>query len=162
MIMRIHVLVVHMYAYCLTTVNHGYKSRILVLIFCSYIRFALITVVTTESPHFDLNLLIYMYVVRSIRRRKLGSCIVFYVYVVIIIIIGIIIIISYIMDFFVHVSTLVQTQVGVGSIRALGSVIFFGMVLSALLLVMGCLDVVGVDKVVKVVDKHLDVYFVLF
>ena len=40
------------------TVNHGYKSSILVLIFCSYIRFALISVGTTESPHLDVNLLI--------------------------------------------------------------------------------------------------------
>ncbi len=44
------------------------------------------------------------------------------------------------------------------NIRALRSVFFS--ILSALLPVMGCLDVVGVDKVVKVVDDV--VHFVIF
>ncbi len=41
------------------TVNHGYRSGILVLIFCSYIHFALIIVGTMESPQLDLANMMY-------------------------------------------------------------------------------------------------------
>ncbi len=59
-----------------TTVNHGYKSSILVLIFCSYIRFALITVGTKllramQAPFGSL--IFYAYICT-------GICIYIYIY----------------------------------------------------------------------------------
>ncbi len=49
------------------------------------------------------------------------------------------------MDFLMHVSTVVQNWVC--GIRALK--MYFFAILSALLLLMGCMDVVGLDEVVK-------------
>ncbi len=60
------------------------------------------------------------------------------------------------MDFFIHVSTLV-----LNGWAGLGRKLSFFAILSALLLVMGFLDVVGVE-VVKVVDNDVDVHIVIF
>ncbi len=46
--------------------NHGYKSSILVLIFCSYIRFALIALGTIESNMRDP----FRSLISSIRERE--------------------------------------------------------------------------------------------